>query len=92
MKPLIDEIKRCYKGQERYYYLRTLNRQHNYSPIRALIPTLSLLLQIPFFIAAYQYLAHFEPLAGVGFLFIKRVNQFTKKRPKITIKPDTKYI
>ena len=71
MKPLADEIKRCYKGQERYYYLRTLNRQHNYSPIRALIPTLSLLVQIPFFIAAYQFLEHFEPLKGVSFSFIK---------------------
>jgi len=70
MKPQADEIKRCYKGQERYYYLRTLNRQYNYHPVRALIPTLSLLLQIPFFIAAYQYLEHFEPLRGVGLLFI----------------------
>ncbi|MDA3891215.1 MAG: membrane protein insertase YidC [Salinivirgaceae bacterium] len=70
MKPLIDEIKRCYKGQERYYYLKTLNRQFNYSPFRAMIPILSLLLQIPFFIAAYQYLEAFEPLQGVSFLFI----------------------
>jgi YidC/Oxa1 family membrane protein insertase len=71
MKPLVDEIKRCYKGQERYYYLKTLNRQNNYSPLRALIPILSLLLQIPFFIAAYQYLENFEPLKGVSFGFIK---------------------
>ncbi len=70
MKPLLDEIKLCYKGQERYYYLKTLNRQHNYSPIRALIPILSLLLQIPFFIAAYQFLEHFEPLTGIQFGFI----------------------
>lgn len=71
MKPLVDEIKRCYKGQERYYYLKTLNRQHNYSPLRSLIPILSLLLQIPFFIAAYQFLEGFEPLSGESFLFIK---------------------
>lgn len=74
MKPLFDEIKRCYKGQERYYYLKTLNRQYNYSPTRALIPILSLLIQIPFFIAAYQFLENYEPLAGVGFLFIKNLN------------------
>ncbi len=73
MKPLLNEIKRCYKGQERYYYLKTLNRQHNYSPLRALIPILSLLLQIPFFIAAYQFLEHFEPLQGVQFWFIKNL-------------------
>jgi YidC/Oxa1 family membrane protein insertase len=75
MQPLVDEIKRCYKGQERYYYLKTLNRQHGYSPLKAMIPILSLLLQIPFFIAAYQYLEHFEPLQGVSFGFIKDMSQ-----------------
>ena len=71
MKPLIDEIKRVYKGQERYYYIKTINRQHNYSSLKALIPILSLLIQIPFFIAAYQYLEHFGGLQGVSFAFIK---------------------
>jgi len=71
MQPLIDEIKRVYKGQERYYYIKTINRQHNYSSLKALIPILSLLLQIPFFIAAYQFLENFEPLKNVSFLFIK---------------------
>jgi len=71
MKPLIDEIKRVYKGQERYYYIKTINRQHNYSSLKALIPILSLLIQIPFFIAAYQYLEHFEGMQGVSFGFIK---------------------
>ncbi len=70
MKPVADEIKRCYKGQERYYYLKTLNRQHGYSPLKALIPILSLLVQIPFFIAAYQLLKDYEALSGAGFLFI----------------------
>ena len=73
MKPLIDEIKRCYKGQERFYYIKTINRQHNYSPVRSLIPVLSLLLQIPFFIAAYQFIDNYEPLVGVSFLFIKNL-------------------
>ena len=71
MQPLVDEIKRVYKGQERYYYLKTLNRQHNYSPFKALVPILSLLLQIPFFIAAYQYLENLEALKGVSFWFIQ---------------------
>ncbi len=75
MKPLIDEIKRCYKGQERFYYIKTINRQHNYSSVRALIPVLSLLLQIPFFIAAYQFLDGYEPLNGVSFLFIKNLGE-----------------
>ena len=75
MQPLIDEIKRVYKGQERYYYIKTINRQHNYSSFKALIPILSLLLQIPFFIAAYQFLESFEPLKEVSFWFIPDLSQ-----------------
>ncbi len=75
MQPLIDEIKRVYKGQERYYYIKTINRQYNYSSFKALIPILSLLLQIPFFIAAYQFLEHYEPLKEVSFWFINDLSQ-----------------
>lgn len=75
MQPLMDEIKRCYSGQERYYYIRTLHRQHGFSPFKSLVPILSLLLQIPFFIAAYQFLEHFEPLAGESFLVIDDLSE-----------------
>ncbi|QIA09717.1 membrane protein insertase YidC [Draconibacterium halophilum] len=67
MQPLIDEIKQVYTGQERYYYLKTLNRQFGYSHFKALVPILSLLVQIPFFIAAYQYLDNLEAIEGVSF-------------------------
>lgn len=67
MQPLIEEIKQVYTGQERYYYLKTLNRQFGYSQFKALIPILSLLVQIPFFIAAYEYLETLEVLKGVSF-------------------------
>ncbi len=75
MQPLIDEIKRVYRGQERYYYIKTINRQHNYSSLKALIPILSLLIQIPFFIAAYQFLEDFAPLKDIDFLFISDLSQ-----------------
>ena len=75
MKSRLDEIKRCYRGQERFYYIQTLNRQFNYSPLRSLIPILSLLIQIPFFIAAYQFLSNFESLKSVGFLFINDLSK-----------------
>ncbi len=75
MQPLIDEVKRCYKGQERFYYIKTINRQHNYNSLRSLIPILSLLLQIPFFIAAYQFLDQFEPLQNVSFGLISDLSQ-----------------
>ena len=87
MKPLVEEIKACYKGQERYYYLKTLNRQHNYSPTRALIPVLSLLIQIPFFIAAYQFLEHYSPLIGQSFLFINDLSKADSFMGAINILP-----
>jgi YidC/Oxa1 family membrane protein insertase len=87
MKPVLDEIKRCYKGQERYYYIRTLHRQHGYSSLRSLVPLLSLLLQIPFFIAAYQFLEHFEPLAGQSFLFLKDLSEPDRLLSSINILP-----
>uniref|UniRef100_UPI0032171754 YidC/Oxa1 family membrane protein insertase n=1 Tax=uncultured Draconibacterium sp. TaxID=1573823 RepID=UPI0032171754 len=67
MQPLVDEIKQVYTGQERYYYLKTLNRQFGYSQFKALIPILSLLVQIPFFIAAYQYLDNLEAIQGISY-------------------------
>jgi len=67
MQPLIDEIKQVYTGQERYYYLKTLNRQFGYSQFKALVPILSLLVQIPFFIAAYEYIDNLEAIQGVSF-------------------------
>jgi len=67
MQPFIDEIKQVYTGQERYYYLKTLNRQFGYSQFKALVPILSLLVQIPFFIAAYEYIDNLEAIQGVSF-------------------------
>ncbi|QIA09716.1 membrane protein insertase YidC [Draconibacterium halophilum] len=67
MQPLVDEIKQVYTGQQRYYYLKTLNRQFGYSQFKALVPILSLLVQIPFFIAAYQYLDNLEAIQRVSF-------------------------
>ncbi|MCF8346252.1 MAG: membrane protein insertase YidC [Bacteroidales bacterium] len=87
MKPVLDEIKRCYKGQERYYYIRTLHRQHGYNSFRALVPVLSLLLQIPFFIAAYQFLEHYEPLVGQGFLLIDDLSAPDRLLGKVNLLP-----
>ncbi len=87
MKPVLDEIRRCYKGQERYYYTRTLHRQHGYNSFRALIPVLSLLLQIPFFIAAYQFLEYYEPLTGQGFLLIDDLSEPDRLLGKVNLLP-----
>ncbi len=67
LKPGIEKIKRAFRGDERFMILQTYYRQNNYKPYYALRSSLSLLLQIPFFIAAYRYLSGLSLLQGAGF-------------------------
>ena len=70
LKPKIDKIKKAFKGDEQYMILSTYYRQNHYHPIYTLRGSFGLLIQIPFFIAAYSFLSHLEILKGVPFLFI----------------------
>ncbi len=71
MQPQLDRIKKCFSGDERYMMTTTYYRQCHYSPIMALRSSFGLLIQIPFFIAAYRFLSHLPALNGESFLFIK---------------------
>ena len=71
LKPGIERIKKFFKGDEQYMILNTFYRQNHYSPIMALRSSFSLLIQIPFFLAAYHFLSELETLKGVSFLFVK---------------------
>lgn len=71
MKSGIDRIKAAFKGDEQYMILSTFYKQNHYHPLMALRSSFSLLIQIPFFIAAYKYLSNLEELRGLSFLFIK---------------------
>jgi YidC/Oxa1 family membrane protein insertase len=71
LKPGIDRIKKSFKGDEQYMILSTFYKQHHYHPIMALRSSFSLLIQIPFFIAAYMFLSQVESLKGYSFLFIR---------------------
>lgn len=64
-------IKKTFKGDERFMMLQTYWRENGYSPLQALNGSISLLLEIPFFIAAYHFLSHLEVLKGASFGFIK---------------------
>ncbi len=68
MQPGVDRIRAVFKGDERYMMLSTLYRQNHYHPMYALRNSLNLLIQIPFFIAAYHFLSHLDALNGVSFL------------------------
>lgn len=62
----VAHIKKTFSGDERMMILQTYYRQNNYKPTDALRGSVSLLLEIPFFMAAYQFLSHLEILEGVS--------------------------
>ncbi|MCR4880463.1 MAG: YidC/Oxa1 family membrane protein insertase [bacterium] len=73
MADRVECIKKNFKGDEKYFLLQTCYRQNNYHPIMSLRLSLSLLLQIPFFIAAYTFFSHLILLDGVSFCGIENL-------------------
>lgn len=71
LEPKVKKIKAVFKGDEQYMIMSTYYRQNHYHPLMALRSSFSLLIQIPFFIAAYSFLSHLESLKGVSFYFIQ---------------------
>ena len=69
--PGVAHINKTFKGDERFMMLQTYYRQNNYSPFNVLKGSLSLLLQVPFFMAAYRFLSSLETLKGEDFFFIE---------------------
>ncbi len=70
MSFMVKHIKRTFSGDERFLMLQEYYRVNNYKPIYALKSSVSLLLQIPFFIAAYNLLSGMQSLQGMQFGFI----------------------
>ncbi|MBR4430594.1 MAG: membrane protein insertase YidC [Clostridiales bacterium] len=70
MAPRIKLIKSTFKGDERFMMLQEYYRINHYKPIYALKSSVSLLLQIPFFIAAYNLLSGMQSFQGMKFGFI----------------------
>jgi len=66
MHKAVAHIKKTFSGNERMMILQAYYRQNNYKPSSALKGSVSLLLEIPFFMAAYQFLSHLEILNGVS--------------------------
>lgn len=71
----VAHIKKTFKGDERMMMLQTYYRQNNYKPTYVLKGAASLLLQIPFFIAAYKFLSELQALQGVDFGLIKDLSK-----------------
>jgi len=73
LEPKISKIKSAFRGDERYMVLSTFYRQNHYHPIYSLRGSIGLLLQIPFFIAAYFYLSKLDAIVGTPFLGISNL-------------------
>ncbi|MDR2596546.1 MAG: YidC/Oxa1 family membrane protein insertase [Treponema sp.] len=70
LAPKIKKIKEVFSGDERYMILSVFYRQNHYHPIYAMRSSFGLLIQVPFFIAAYSYLSQLQAFQGMSFLFI----------------------
>lgn len=70
----VKHIKKTFSGDERMMILQTYYRQNDYRPTDILNGSVSLLLEVPFFMAAYQFLSNltllnyvpFGPIADLG--------------------------
>lgn len=71
MSQKLKEFKQVFSGEERFMMIKTLYRQHRYHPICAMRGSLGFAIQVPFFIAAYHLLSHFQPFEGVSIFFFK---------------------
>ena len=62
----VEHIKKTFKGDEQLMMLQTYYRQNGYSPLDSVKGSISLFLEIPFFVAAYQFLSHLDILNGAS--------------------------
>ena len=66
LKPTVSHIKKTFKGDERFMILQMYYRENHYKPSDALKGSVSLLLEIPFFMAAYNFLSRLPILHGAS--------------------------
>ena len=71
LKPKIADIKAVFSGDERYMMLSAYYRQNHYHPVYAMRGMFALLIQIPFFIAAYKLLSGLPMMNNASFWFLK---------------------
>lgn len=66
LKDGVDRIKSAFSGDERMMMLQAYYRENHYSPLYVIKDSVPLLLQIPFFIAAYRFLSGLALLQGTS--------------------------
>lgn len=67
MKPMLDHIRKTFFGDERFMMQTAYYRIEHYSPLSVMKEAGPLLLQVPFFMAAYRYISAIPLLEGASF-------------------------
>jgi len=70
LSPQIAQIKMKFKGKERHDAIKRLYKRYGYHPVYAVRSMFSLLVQLPFFLAAYYMIGESPALKGVIIPFI----------------------
>lgn len=67
----IASINKNFTGQKKFYLTKTARRIYGYKSWYAIRTSFGLLIQIPFFFAAYDVLSIYSGFKGISFLFIQ---------------------
>ena len=67
MRDDLQSLHKIKNKQLNYYYTKEIYKRNNYKPYYSLIGIVGLIVQIPFFIAAYSMLLQFDQIQGVSF-------------------------
>ena len=67
LEPYVKHIRKTFSGDERFMMLQTFYNQNHYKPYYSLKGLFPLVLEIPFFIAAYHFLSNLGELFGASF-------------------------
>ena len=73
LQPGIERIKKTFRNDERYMMTSTFYKEKHYHPLMALRSSFGLLIQIPFFMAAYTFLSNLSSLSNSSFFFIRNL-------------------
>ncbi|OQY35535.1 MAG: hypothetical protein B6241_01125 [Spirochaetaceae bacterium 4572_59] len=67
----MNEMEHIHNNVEKHFYIKELYKIHSYKNYYKLLDILPVLIQIPFFIAAYVYLVENASMNGEAFLFLR---------------------
>lgn len=62
----LKSIKKNFKGDEKFLLIRELYKKHNYSPVSEIKSLLGILIQIPFFIAAFLFFSNLNVSSDIA--------------------------